>query len=122
MKKKLLVFLVTVALLSLVVPNAFATISENQKKELDGLYQQVFELRKQVIQKYVEAGELSSEKGNALIKELEKELENSRKQGFKPIEPNAGVGGGCGGGAGSNPGPSTQGTGYNMMGYSSELL
>lgn len=115
MKKKLLVFVVTVALLSLVIPTAFATITDKEKKELGDLYNQVFELRKQVILKYVEAGELSQDEGNALIKRLEKALENSQKQGFKPVQPSAG--GGCGGGNYTSP----QGTGYNMMGYGGQL-
>lgn len=129
MSKKLIIAVVSVALLALSLPNAFAAINETKKKEIEDTYKQIFELRKQVILKYVEAGELTKEEGDTAIKGLGKALQNAEERGFRFNE--SGYGTGCGiGNSGPQGNSSMMGSygydmmgayGYDMMGYSGQL-
>jgi len=58
-------------LLALALPAAFAAISPDKKAEIDALHQQILELRKQIIDKYVESGEITPQQGNFLKERLE---------------------------------------------------
>jgi len=64
--KKLFVVLAALLLVVLAVPTAFAALNDQQREEVDRLYQQIFELKKQIIDKYVEGGEITPEQGRIM--------------------------------------------------------
>ncbi len=123
MKKKFIMGLVAVLVLAVAVPAAYAAITDKQKQEIDGIYKQMFELRKQVVDKYVEAGELTKEQGDTMKKNMNEAYKNRQENGTG-IAP-----GGCGGpgmqemhnsmmgGGGMMGGGMMGGFGGGMMGY-----
>ncbi len=103
MKKKLLIALTAVLVLAFAVP-AFAALTDTQKQDILDLHKQILELRKQMVDKYVESGEITSDQGQA-IKDRMDQAEQYRQE--NNILPGAGFrnGGGCGGyGAGAGCG------------------
>ncbi|MHB8172217.1 MAG: DUF2680 domain-containing protein [Thermincolia bacterium] len=112
MKKKFIMGLVAVLVLAVAVPAAYAAISDKQKQEIEGIYKQMFDLRKQVIDKYVEAGELTKEQGDAMKKNMDEAAKYRQEKG-------TGIGsGGCGGPGMMGPGGMMGGFGGGMTGYS----
>lgn len=71
MYKKIILVAALILLLALALPAAFAAISPDKKAEIDALHQQILELRKQIIDKYVESGEITPQQGNFLKERLE---------------------------------------------------
>lgn len=57
-------------------------LTESQKAELSEIYQDIMEEKKELIQKYVEFGVLSKEKGNQMTQKLEKRYKMAEKNGF----------------------------------------
>ena len=100
--KKLFIGIVTTLLVAaLAVPAFAATLSDNQKNQINSLYDQIANLRKQVVQKYVDAGVLTKTQGD----QAEKNIDNATKyQKDNSANPNTALG--CGG----------AGAGYGMMG------
>jgi len=108
MKKKLLIALTAVLVLAFAVP-AFAALTDTQKQDILDLHKQIVEMRKQLVDKYVESGELTADQGQG-IKDRMDQAEQYRQE--NDILPGAGfrnggggcgaygAGGGCGGGAG----------------------
>jgi hypothetical protein len=85
-------------------PGQAVTLTDAQKQELVPIYNQMFELRKQMIQKYVGFGTLTQEQADWRIGAMKERHENMLKNGG----PGAGFGpGGCRGG-----GPGGRGPGY----------
>lgn len=84
-------------------PGQAVTLTDAQKQELVPIYNQMFELRKQMIQKYVGFGTLTQEQADWRIGAMKERHEYMIKNGG----PGAGFGpGGCrGGGPGSGRGP-----------------
>lgn len=108
MKKKIFTGLITVALAAVLAVPAFAAISDSQKKEINDIYGQIAELRKQVVDKYVDAGEITKEEAQAIKENIDQAaVYQEGLGGF------AGPGVGCGGGAGAGNGMMS---GYGMMG------
>lgn len=103
MKKKILIGLVTAALAAVLAVPAFAAISDTQKNDINGLYGQIAELRKQIVDKYVDAGEITNEQAQAIKENIDQAAKYQEEAGGF-----AGPGVGCGGGA--------AGGGYGMMG------
>lgn len=103
MKKKILTGLVTVAFAAVLAVPAFAAISETQKNEVNDLYGQIAELRKQIVDTYVDAGEITKEQAQTIKENIDQAAEYQEEVGGF-----AGPGAGCGGG-------SAGGT-YGMMG------
>lgn len=92
--KKLIVALVVVLALALVVPAAFAAVTPEKQQEIDNLTKQMFEIRKQLVDKYVEAGEITKEQGEAIKQRIDYMEKNYKNFGGRP-----GLGrgfGGCG--------------------------
>ncbi|GAW31308.1 hypothetical protein JDF658_10730 [Carboxydocella sp. JDF658] len=103
MKKKWLALVAAVLLVAFAVP-AFAAITDAQKKEILDLQKQIVELRKKMIDKYVEAGQLTPEQGK-LMKDRMDQMEKYREQNGILPGPGMMQGGGCGGfGFGANGG------------------
>lgn len=94
MAKKLLIVLALVLIVSLGVPALAATnsavtpsqaggsvnpaLTQDQAREVTAIHKQIMELRKQMVNKYVEYGQLTSEQGQQI-----KERINSREQYFE---------------------------------------
>ncbi len=90
--KKLFTGMVTAALVAALAVPAFAGISDTQKKEISDLYSKIGELRKEIVQKYVDAGEITKEQGTALKENIDRATEYQEENSG-----NAGPGLGCGG-------------------------
>ncbi|MGB9803885.1 YckD family protein, partial [Desulfofundulus sp.] len=75
MKKKLVLILATVLVLAIAVPALAASVSSaltpQQTKELSSLHQQIINLRKQMVDKYVEYGRLTPEQGQQIKASLD---------------------------------------------------
>ena len=56
MKKVVALLLVAGLLVAFAAPSAFAALTDEQQKQLDGIYQQMADLQKQLVQKYLDAG------------------------------------------------------------------
>lgn len=68
MRKKTVIILATLLIAALVIlamamPGAFAALTDPQQKELDTLYQKLLDIQKQIVQKKVEFGIITSEQG-----------------------------------------------------------
>ncbi|MBD8067777.1 YckD family protein [Bacillus sp. PS06] len=59
-------------------------LSEEQKSELDALYQDLFEKRKEIIDKYVEYGVLSKEKADKKREHLDKFYKKLKENNYIP--------------------------------------
>ncbi len=102
MRGKLLIIVVVVLSLAIVVPTALAALGDNQKQELKGLYLQMLDVQKQIIQKKVQFGLLTREQGDELVRRLEenqKYLVNESQAGDGSAQDQAAPPGsyGCGG-------------------------
>lgn len=59
-------------------------LSKRQKKELSKLYKGIFEQKKEVINKYVEYGIFSEEKGEKIISKMDMHYEKLKENDFIP--------------------------------------
>ncbi|GFN22104.1 YckD family protein [Thermanaeromonas sp. C210] len=115
MKKKLVVVMATLLLVALAVPAAFAALNDQQREEVNQLFQQMFELKKQIIDKYVEGGEITPEQGRIMKEHLDYMQQYHRDYGFGIM--GAGhCGAGFFGNNGGRPAPSGFRYGGHMMG------
>jgi hypothetical protein len=105
MSKKLIVSLLVVGLLLLSVPMALAANDKLQNPEIAKLQQQIHDMQKQLIQKYVDNGKFTSEQGKSIQERMDKGFQNAQENGFQPGAGCASGGsglsnGGCCGGLG----------------------
>lgn len=115
MKKKLIVAVATVLLVALAAPVALAALSDQQKEEINRLYQQMFDLKKQIVDKYVEGGEITPEQGRLMKEHLDYMQQYHRDYGFGMMGADH-CGGGFYGTNGGQPAPSGYSSGWGMMG------
>jgi hypothetical protein len=59
-------------------------LTESQKKELETLYNGMFETHKQIVNKYVEFGVFSKEKGDKILSHMEERHTKLKENGFIP--------------------------------------
>jgi len=59
-------------------------LSDDQKEELAELHMELMETRKELIEKYVEFGVFSEEKGKEMIERMEKKYEKLKENDFIP--------------------------------------
>ncbi|MBS4032627.1 MAG: DUF2680 domain-containing protein [Clostridiales bacterium] len=78
MKRGLLIAVVVALVLALAVPAALA-LTDNQKAELESLYQQQEQLRTQILEKQVEAGIINAEDAESFRERMEQRWE-ARKE------------------------------------------
>lgn len=104
MGKKGLVLLTTILMLALLAPAAFGAVTDAKQKEIDSLYKQIFDLRKQTVQKYVEAGQITPDQAKIIQERMDYMQKNRSQNGFRGFGP-----GGCGG-------PGAGGTGFGGFG------
>jgi hypothetical protein len=81
------------------------TFTDAQKDDLARLHYQMLDLRKQMMQKYVEAGAITQEQSDTRIAAMKANLDSAVKNG------NVGMGMGMGRGMGHGPGRGMQGAG-----------
>ncbi|MDT3699821.1 MAG: YckD family protein [Thermincola sp.] len=90
--------LCAVLLMALAIP-AFAAATDAQKKEIADIFSQMAELRKQMLDKYVDAGVITKEQAELGKKNIDQAVKN-RAENPDLIGPGYGCGGaGIGGGA-----------------------
>jgi len=111
--KKLFTVIVTTALVAALAVPAFAGISDTQKKEISDLYSKIAELRKEIVQKYVDSGEITKEQGTALKDNIDRTAEYQDENGGN-IGPGFDCSGGTGG-YGGMMGGYGMGAGYGGM-------
>jgi predicted PurR-regulated permease PerM len=109
--KKVFTGIVAVLLVAaLAIPAFAATLSDSQKDQINNLYDQMANLRKQLVQKYVDAGELTKDEAA----QINENIDNATKyQKENSGQPGYGAGYGCGGYGGAGM---MGGSGYGMMG------
>ena len=100
MKKRFLIILMAVVMLAMFVnaspvlannPNTPETekqvqFTEEQKKVLADLYKEIFELRKTVVDKYVEFGAMSKETADKVKAWMDGHYQKMEERGFQPME------------------------------------
>lgn len=69
--RKVAFVLAAVLILALALPALAATLTPDQAKELTALHQQIIELKKQMVDKYVEYGQLTPEQGQQIKANLD---------------------------------------------------
>ncbi len=101
MSKKLLVILLAVGLMLVAVPIVLGATDNSKLGDIAKLQQQIYDLRQQLIQKYVESGQITPEQGKFMQNRMEQMYQYQQQNGFQP-------GYGCGGmgpgGRGFGPG------------------
>ncbi len=82
MSKKLMIslFVAVIALTLLVTSGAFA---QENDPTLEGLFNQIYELRREVVERRVELGEIDAEEGNNRLEFMEKRFEDRKEDGFR---------------------------------------
>ncbi|KKM10304.1 hypothetical protein SY88_14725 [Clostridiales bacterium PH28_bin88] len=85
---------------------------------MNSLYQQMFQLRKQIIDKYVEGGEITPEQAKGLKDNLDymEKYQRENGYGFGMMGSAGHCGGDFSGTDGTQPAPSGYGYGWGMMG------
>lgn len=73
-----------------VVGTAFAALTTDQAKEVETLHQQMLDLRKQVVQKYVEYGQITPEQAKAVTDRMEAGFKARQEAGFANCVPGQG--------------------------------
>lgn len=120
MSKKVLIAIAVVVLMALAVPTAYAAISDKQKDDIKAIYKEMFSLRKQMVDKYVEAGEITKDEGDAWKARIDTAEKNREANGYAPgpgYGRGRGGGRGCGGGGyGGGYGGYGGGPGYGPQG------
>lgn len=71
MKKVVVLLVIVGVLMAFAIPSAFAAPTNDQQKELGEIQQQMIDLEKQMVQKYVEAGTITQEQADLMIQEME---------------------------------------------------
>ncbi|MHB1421056.1 MAG: DUF2680 domain-containing protein [Bacillota bacterium] len=84
MSKKLIVVLVTLLLLAIAVPSAYAAINDQQKSDLQSLYKKMTDIRKQMIDTYVAGGQITPDQGKNMKDNLDNAQKNIDENGISP--------------------------------------
>ncbi len=79
-KKILAVLLVTGFVLTMLISSA--VFAQETDPTLGALYEQVFELRRQIVERRVELGQLSEDDGTRMLERMEERFESRSEEGF----------------------------------------
>lgn len=71
MKKIIGVVVLAALVLTLIVPGAFASVSDAQQKEIDSINKQMAELQKKMAQKYAESGLITQQQADYMQQNIE---------------------------------------------------
>lgn len=71
MNKKYLLLVLAVLLITSIVPAAYANISNSQQKAIQDINNRISENEKQLIQEYVNAGQITKEQGELMKKRID---------------------------------------------------
>lgn len=82
--KKIAIILAALLLLGALAPAAFAAMTDQQKAEIDSLYQQISQLHQQIVDKYVAGGQLTREQGDLIKQRIQQMEEYRAANGFGP--------------------------------------
>ncbi|OEH84529.1 hypothetical protein BHU72_08450 [Desulfuribacillus stibiiarsenatis] len=105
MKKSLIVFAALAVIIAFAVPGVFAATTP-QQQEIDAIQKQMIELRKQLVDQYVAAGQITKEQADLMKQRLDAAPQTSGElqRGFGRGmgrggcgQAGPGVAGGCGG-------------------------
>lgn len=97
MKKKLLTLVLGAAVVIAAAPSAFAALTNPQQAEVNKLQNEIANLRKQVVQKYVDSGQITAEQGKAMQQRIDAAVQSETTNGSVYGVPGFGGGqGGCG--------------------------
>jgi len=92
MKNKMFIGILCAALVLAIAIPAFAAVSDTQKNDINNLLSQITELRKQILDKYVESGVITQEQADLRKKNIDQATE------YRAENPDLiGPGYGCGG-------------------------
>lgn len=84
MSKKLIIgIVITAVAITLLV----ATVAGAQESDpvLESLYEQIFELRQQIVERRVELGELTPEEGDFKLEQMEERFQERAEEGLRPF-------------------------------------
>lgn len=70
-KKLLLLGLVALLLAGAIAPAAFAATTDEQQQAINEIYQKMAEYRKQLVQKYLDAGIITQEQADLMIQRID---------------------------------------------------
>ncbi|HZW82101.1 MAG TPA: DUF2680 domain-containing protein [Candidatus Deferrimicrobium sp.] len=106
MNKKLMISLLIVGMMLLSVPIALAAGDQSVNPDIAKLQQQIHDLQKQLVQKYVDNGQLTVDQSKNIQERMDQQFKNAQDNGFKPGSGcyGAGIGGVNGGGCGGRGG------------------
>jgi len=79
-KKLLAVLLVAGFMVTMLISSA--VFAQEADPTLEALYEQVYELRRQIVERRVELGQLSEEDGNLMLERMEERFEGRSEEGF----------------------------------------
>lgn len=102
MKKKIILVVAAVLLIALAIP-AYAAVTSDQQKAINTLQKQMLDTRKQLVDKYVESGQMTKDQGDLAKERMTTNYDYQAKQNFAPGTGRGygmmggGFGGGCGG-------------------------
>jgi len=82
-------------LVAFAAPSAFAALTDEQQKQLDSLYQQMADLQKQMVQKYLDAGLITKEQATYMQDSIDLRTKYRSQYGYG-WGPGACLGGGFG--------------------------
>ncbi len=118
MKKKLAAGLLSVALLVAGATTAFAATDTSKLGDIKALYQQMFSIQKQIVDKEVESGAITSDQATSMKSALDQRatLHEQALDNGQVFGPGAGMGMGMGRGYAASQGAAgtTQGAGYGQ--------
>lgn len=67
MKKVVALLVLAGLLVAFAAPSAFAALTNEQQKQLDSIYQQMNDLQKQMVQKYLDAGVITKDQATYML-------------------------------------------------------
>ncbi len=97
MRKRILAGVLALAIMLIAVPIVLGATTAPSNPQIAQLQQQLLDLKKQLVQKYVENGQLTADQGKLAEQRMDDVYKYAEQNGFQP---GPGLGGICGGGCG----------------------
>lgn len=84
-KQKWVAVFLVIAFAVLIASVGFAATEQDRAKDLGPLQQQMLELRKEILKKHVEYGDITPERAAAMEKRMNERYEKLKANDFKPL-------------------------------------